>query len=87
MVQHSILNGDERHNQFSNEGEDEPAGDIFAIFDRQDYSRVRVEFCVWMTNAARSFCTVLPLGDVSADISCGLAVVVRITRFTQRMKE
>ncbi|XP_065933678.1 uncharacterized protein [Magallana gigas] len=41
MVQHSILNGDERHNQFSNQGEDEPAGDIFAIFDRQDYSRVR----------------------------------------------
>lgn len=46
-----------------------------------------VEFCVWKTNAARSFCTVRPLGDVSADISCGLAVVVRITRFTQRMKE
>lgn len=41
MVQHSILNGDERHNQFSNQGEDEPAGDIFAIFDRQDFSRVR----------------------------------------------
>lgn len=33
--------GDVRHNFFSNQEEDEPAGDIFAIFDRQDYSRVR----------------------------------------------
>lgn len=41
MVQHSILNGDERHNQFSNQGEDEPTGAVFAIFDRQDFSRVR----------------------------------------------
>lgn len=46
-----------------------------------------VEFFVWKTNAVRGFCTVRPLGDVSADISCGLAVVVRITRFTQCMKE
>lgn len=41
MVQHSILNGDERHNQFSNQEDDELTGEIFAIFDRQDYSRVR----------------------------------------------
>lgn len=40
MMPYSIY-GDVRHNFFSNQEEDEPAGDIFAIFDRQDYSRVR----------------------------------------------
>lgn len=40
MMPYSIY-GDVRHNFFSNKDDDELTGEIFAIFDRQDYSRVR----------------------------------------------
>lgn len=37
MMIYSIY-GDVRHNFFSNKDDDELTGEIFAIFDRQDYS-------------------------------------------------
>lgn len=40
MMPYSIY-GDVRHNFFSNQDDDELTGEIFAIFDRQNYSRVR----------------------------------------------